>query len=198
MKLTIDQLTALIGALLSRFRAVVREKSDTNEMSFVAKVFGLLTFFGIGVPTSDEFLNNFWTTIGPVIYSARGSGPLAPNARVVFHEVTHVVQFWRDPLSYVARYVTSTGRAELEAEAERGAIEAWWILTGVLPPALADLDRTRHGYALDDSHADLTVELLDTACTSVSKGVLSTDVGLFVLDWMRQTAPASIVGAVNT
>lgn len=197
MKLTPDQLTALLGALLGRFRCVVREKSDTNEMGIVAQVFGVLSFFGLGVPSSADFLDRFWTTLGPVIFSARGTGPLAPHARVVFHEVTHAVQFWRAPLDYVRRYLTSTGRAELEAEAERAAIEAWWLLTGELPATRGDLDRTRHGYALDDSHADLTVELLDTACTSVSCGVLSTDVGLYVLSWLREHAPTAIVGTVH-
>ena len=197
MKLNPAERAALAQYLIQRFRAVVRTKGDLAEITTVATVFDVARLFGANVPTTADFLDRFWTTLGPVIFSARGTGPLAPHARVVFHEVTHAVQFWRAPLDYVRRYLTSTGRAELEAEAERAAIEAWWLLTGELPATRGDLDRTRHGYALDDSHADLTVELLDTACTSVSCGVLSTDVGLYVLSWLREHAPTAIVGTVH-
>jgi hypothetical protein len=117
--------------------------------------------------------------------------------RVLAHEVTHVVQFWRDGVSFLVRYCTSRGRAELEAEAERAAIEVWWLLTGTLPESLDALAITRHGYALDESHAQLTTDLLETAVVSVSKGVISTDVGLEVLAWLKQFAPAAIVGKVH-
>lgn len=197
MKLSPVQLTVLAAALLSRFRAVVREKNDALEMRAVAVVFGVMALFGVSVPSEDAFLKRYWTTLGPVIYRPIGAGPLEESLRILCHELTHVVQFWRDPLSYVARYATEKGRAELEAEAERGAVETWWLLTGELPATLADLDRTRHGYALDDSHADLTRDLLETACTSVSAGVISTDVGLFVLEHLRAHAPAAIVGKVH-
>jgi hypothetical protein len=115
---------------------------------------------------------------------------------VLCHELTHVVQFWRDPVDFVGRYLTSKGRAELEAEAERGACEAWWILTGGAPADLGAVDITRHGYALDDSHADLTRDLLEQAVTSVRAGVLSTDVGIEVAQWVRANAPESQAGTV--
>ncbi|WP_196300479.1 hypothetical protein, partial [Streptococcus pneumoniae] len=86
---------------------------------------------------------------------------LPPHLRVLLHELTHAVQFWRSPLDFLRRYLTSTGRAELEAEAERGAVEGWWVLTGTIPADLGAVDITRHGYALDDSHADLTRDLLE-------------------------------------
>ena len=49
------------------------------------------------------------------------------------HEVMHVVQFYRDPFGFLRRYLTSRGRAELEAEAERARLEVCWILWGALP-----------------------------------------------------------------
>jgi hypothetical protein len=197
MKLTPDLLTLLVVDLLARFRAVVRDKHDAVEMRFIAAVFGVAVLLGADVPTSEDFLTRYWTTLGPVIYAPRGTGSLAPHARVVFHELTHAVQFWRDPVGFVSKYLSSKGRAELEAEAERGAIEAWWLLTGELPARLDDLDVTRHGYALDDGHATLTRDLLETACTSVSRGILSSDVGLAVLAWLRANAPDAVVGAVH-
>ena len=203
MKLTTPQRAVLADALLTRFRAVVRQKGDAIEMRAAAVIFGVVALFGVSVPTSDAFLTRYWTTLGCVIYTPVGAGPLDASLRVLCHELTHVVQFWRDPLSYVSRYASRKGRAELEAEAERGALEVWWLLTGELPRELADLDRTRHGYALGDSpgdhddHADLTRDLLETACTSVAQGVISTDVGLYVLSWLLAEAPDAIVGKVH-
>lgn len=197
MKLSTTQLTTLVVELLGRYRAVVRDKEAAFEMKVIAAVFGVAALLGADVPTSEAFITRFWTTLGPVIYAPRGTGPLAPHARVVFHELTHVVQFWRDPVGFVAKYLTAKGRAELEAEAERGAIEVWWLLTGTLPSTLDDLDVTRHGYALDDGHATLTRDLLETACTAVSRGILSTDVGLAALAWLRANAPDAVVGAVH-
>lgn len=198
MKLSPSQLNALAVYLLSRFRAVVRGKGDAIEMQIIAAVFGVVQLFGAGIPSSEEFLTRYWTTLGPVVYPAAGVDRSAMGAhlRVLCHELTHVVQFWRDPLDFVGRYLTSKGRAELEAEAERGACEVWWILTGEAPADLGAVDITRHGYALDDSHADLTRDLLEQAVTSVRAGVLSTDVGIEVAQWVRANAPDAQAGTV--
>jgi hypothetical protein len=198
VKLSPSQLNALAVYLLTRFRAVVRGKGDAVEMQVIAAVFGVVQLFGAGIPSSEEFLTRYWTTLGPVVYPAAGVDRSAMGAhlRVLCHELTHVVQFWRDPLDFVGRYLTSKGRAELEAEAERGACEAWWILTGEAPADLGAVDITRHGYALDDSHADLTRDLLEQAVTSVRAGVLSTDVGIEVALWVRANAPDAQAGTV--
>jgi hypothetical protein len=198
VKLSPSQLNALAVYLLTRFRAVVRGKGDAIEMQIIAAVFGVVQLFGAGIPSSEEFLTRYWTTLGPVVYPAAGVDRSAMGAhlRVLCHELTHVVQFWREPVDFVGRYLTSKGRAELEAEAERGACEAWWILTGETPADLGAVDITRHGYALDDSHADLTRDLLEQAVTSVRAGVLSTDVGIEVAQWVRANAPDAQAGTV--
>lgn len=197
MKLSSDLRRALAAFLLSRFCAVMRSKGDAIEMQVIAGVFGVVKLFGVGVPSTEEFQTRYWTTLGPVVYAPAGRAEvLGEHLRVLCHELTHVVQFWRDPIDFVVRYLTSKGRAELEAEAERGACEAWWVLTGTIPADLGAVDITRHGYALDDSHADLTRDLLEQAVTSVRAGVLSTDVGLEVAKWVRATSPDDQVGTV--
>jgi hypothetical protein len=203
VKLSPSQRAALAQHLLSRFRAVVRSKGDAQEIAVAAVIFDVARLFGVGVPTTADFLDRYWTTLGPVIFRPRGqTDDLGERLRVLAHEVTHVVEFWRDPLAFVAKYLTKRGRAELEAEAERAAIEVWWLLTGELPASLDDLDATRHGYALDDGpgahddHADLTRDLLETAVTSVRAGVLSTDVGLEVSAWLA-TSAQSAAGAAG-
>lgn len=203
MKLSSDLRRALAAFLLSRFCAVMRSKGDAIEMQVIAGVFGVVKLFGAGVPSTEEFQTRYWTTLGPVVYAPAGRAEaLGEHLRVLCHELTHVVQFWRDPVSFVVRYLTSKGRAELEAEAERGACEAWWVLTGTIPADLGAVDITRHGYALSsqpgehDDHADLTRDLLEQAVTSVRAGVLSTDVGIEVAKWVRATSPDDQVGTV--
>ena len=194
MKLTPFQRESLALHLLGRFYAVTRTKATAVEMMAVAVVFGVAVLFGAGVPDTAEFLARYWTTLGPVIYRPTGAA-LGECLRVLFHELTHVVQFWRDGLTFAIRYCTRKGRAELEAEAERAAIEVAWLLTTTLP-AYDALAITRHGYALDEAHAQHTINLLHTAVTSVSNGVISTDVGLEVLAWLRAYASDAIVGKV--
>lgn len=195
--LTPDNLRDLAAHLLKRFRAFLRGKGDAVEMQAIASAFGVAVLLGAGVPTGPDFLTRWWTTLGPVIYApSLRVADLSNAVPVLSHELTHVVQFWRDPLGYVRRYLTSRGRAELEAEAERARLEVCWILWGGLP-SLDDIDTTRHGYALDDSHADLTRDLLEQAATAVQSGLISTDVGLEVLAWMRAHHPAAIVGRVQ-
>ena len=196
-KLSPDKLFMLVIFLLSRFHAIVREKTDAIEMRAIASAFGVISLFGVNVPTDDVFMRRYWTTLGPVIYAPQGHDSLEAHVRVIAHELTHVVQFWREGIGFIVRYGTSRGRAELEAEAERAAIEVWWLLAGSLPVDLDALVITRHGYALDESHARLTQDLLETAAVSVSRGVISTDVGLEVLAWLKAHAPDAIVGDVN-
>ena len=194
------QRAALALHLLDRFRCVTRAKSDAVEMRAVASAFGVARLIGAQLPTEGDFMDRYWTTLGPVIYLPRHSGPLSDHLRVLAHEVTHAVQFWREGPSFALDYAGRRGRAELEAEAERGAIEVWWLLTGELPASRDELEITRHGYAMDsgpgphDDHADLTRDLLETACTSVRAGLLSTDVGLEVLAWLQRHAPDARVG----
>lgn len=193
-----DMREALARHLLSRFRAITREKSDAVEMEATAKVFDVARLLGAGVPTSDDFMSRYWTTLGPVIYAPQGRLPrLGQHLRVLAHEVGHVVDFWVDPVGFVARYCTDKGRAELEAHAERGAMEVIWLLDGRLP-TYAGVDVTRHGYALGAGHADLTQGLLEQAATAVSAGLVSTDVGLEALAWLRARHPQAIKGLVQS
>lgn len=205
MKLAEEECDVLAQAMLERFKCVVRGKGDIGEVAVVARVFDVARLVGVNVPSSDDFLDRYWTTVGPVIFRPRGqTQALGANLRPLLHELGHAVQFWRDPFAMVTKYLTKKGRAELEAEAERGAIEGWWLLTGELPATRDALDVTRHGYAFEsapgehDDHADLTRDLLETAATSVRAGVLSTDVGLAVATWLTHHAPDALVGRFGT
>ncbi len=108
MKLTATQLTALVVYLLGRYRAVVRDKGDAFEMKVIAAVFGVAALLGADVPTSEEFFTRYWTTLGPVVYAPRGVDSLTTHARVICHELTHAVQFWRDPVSFATATTSTT------------------------------------------------------------------------------------------
>ncbi len=195
--LTPDNLRDLASHLLKRFRAFVRGKGDAVEMQAIAQAFGVAVLLGAAVPSGIDFLTRWWTTLAMVIYApADRAADLGGSVPVLSHELMHVVQFYRDPIGFLRRYLTSRGRAKLEAEAERARLEVCWILWGALP-SLDSIDTTRHGYALDDSHADLTRDLLEQAATAVQSGLVSTDVGLEALAWMRAHHPAAIMGRVQ-
>ncbi len=155
--LTPDNLRDLASHLLKRFRAIVRGKGDAVEMQAIASAFGVAVLLGAGVPTGPDFLTRWWTTLGPVIYApSLRAADLSDSVPVLSHELGHVVQFWRDPIGFLRRYLTSRGRAELEAEAERARLEVCWLLWGALP-SLGDIDTRRtaadHAVSLHDAAA---------------------------------------------
>lgn len=195
-RLTPEQMYALLTHLFGRYKAFLREKGNAVEMQVVATVFGVAHLLGVNLPTEEEFLTRFWTTLGPVVYAPKGYGDLPAHWRVLMHELMHVIQFWADPLGYLRRYLTAQGRAEIEARSERSALEVEWILCGTLPPSLDALRITRHGYAVSDEHVDLTQDLLETSATSVQTGILSTDIGIAVYEWIQKHNPDALVGTV--
>lgn len=196
------QREALARHLLHRFRMSVREK-DGPLMETVAKVFDVAELLGVGVPTGAAFQNDYWTTVGLFIFTAiGGSRNLGKKLRILGHEITHGVQFWRNVIDLLAGYASQRGRAELEAEAERGGIEVAWLVDGTIPTDIISLDICRHGYAVEskpeehDDFADLARNLLEQHVTSVKSGVLSTDVGIACHQWMLANAKDSIIGKV--
>ncbi len=177
----------LVEHLFRKYKCFVRNKSDAIEMESVAKAFGVLQLFGVNVPTETSFMEDYWTTIGPIIYTPRGERrSLGDQRRVLTHEIGHVIRFYSDPFKYPVAYATKEGRAEIEAYCERGAMEIEWLRTGRLY-TLPNL--FRHGYALDDGHVTLANDLLEQAATSVESGIISTPVGIEARDWMRANAP---------
>lgn len=193
---------ALMRHLVARFNMRVREK-DNVLMVAAAKLFDVAELLGANVPTGADFSDRYWTTPGPIVFAPTGqSRRLGANYRVLAHEITHGVKFWRNAAIFVGDYATQKGRAESEAEAERGAIEVAWLVDGAIPADVGSVDICRHGYAIEnepgahDDAADLVVDLLEQAVASVRAGVISTDVGEATHRWMLANAKDSIVGKV--
>ena len=163
----------------------VTEKGDRAVMRGVAAVFGVAAMLGANVPSSDEFLTRFATTLGPVVFLPRGMPRGKRRTLLVLHEIGHGAQFWEAPLFFPRAYLQSgERRAGYEAGAERGRIEGAWLLYGELPTAEGIDAFMVHGYACDAPDVTLAQQLLDAAATAAASGHVSSPVGLAVRDWM--------------
>lgn len=185
--LTTDEMLADLEAYLcKRFKVQVTEKGDSAIMRGVAAVFGVAAMLGVNVPTSEEFLTRFATTLGPVAFLPSGMPRGKRRTLLLLHEIGHGAQFWEEPLFYPRAYVQSgEKRAAYEAQAERGRIEGAWLLYGELPTADHVHSFMQHGYAVDAPDVTLAQQLVDIAATAADSGVVSSPVGLAVRDWLR-------------
>lgn len=185
--LTTDEMLADLEAYLcKRFRVQVTEKGDSAIMRGVALVFGVAAMLGVNVPTSEEFLTRFATTLGPVVFLPSGMPRGKRRTLLLLHEIGHAEAFWAEPLFFPRAYLQSgEKRAAYEAQAERGRIEGAWLLYGELPTADHVHSFMQHGYAVDAPDVTLAQQLVDIAATAADSGVVSSPVGLAVRDWLR-------------
>lgn len=181
--LSTEARTSLIDAMMDRFGVAIGYKRSNALMSAISTAFGFASMLGAGTPPDFDA---YWTTIGPIVFLPRHVVGVAPeHLGVMAHEVTHAAQWHRDGIAYVAGYVASVQeRAVFEAECERARFEVAYLCGDALPTTLAELDFMRHGYAVGGAHADLCRDLCEQHLASVSSGVISTDVGLFVREWL--------------
>lgn len=190
-----DALADLEAFLCRRFKARIVVKGDSTIMRVIAETFGVAAMLGVGVPTSQEFLTGYATTLGPVVFLPAGITDPKRRLGLVLHEIGHVQAFWHEPLFMPRAYLQSgEKRAAYEAGAERGRFEGMNQLFGELPSADRVHTFLAHGYACDAADVTLAQQLLDIAGTATAAGVVSSPVGLAVAEWMR----ARETGAVLT
>lgn len=188
---TEEDLLDLERFLLLRFKAFVFVKGDSKAMGLIAAAFGVLVLFGLKVPSSEEFLTRWATTLGPAIFMPRGLTDPKRRILLLLHELGHVVSFLALPIFFVRAYLGSKERrAGYEAIAERGRIEGAWLLFGELPTAAQVESFMRHGYAVDQPDAELAQDLVDIAATSTAADVITSPVGLAVREWQRSRGEA--------
>lgn len=181
-----EALADLEAFLCRRLKARVVVKGDSSVMRVIAETFGVAAMLGANVPTSQEFLTGFATTLGPVVFLPAGVTDPKRRIGLVFHEVGHVQAFWHEPLFMPRAYLQSgEKRATYEAAAERGRFEGMNQLYGELPTADRVHTFLAHGYACDAPDVTLAQQLLDGAATATAAGVLSSPVGLAVAEWKR-------------
>jgi hypothetical protein len=191
--------------MAERFHARLVRKSDAIEMKLVAAALEAARLFGARLPSTDEFLTRYATTIGPMIYlpDSMWDDPRA-LVEVVTHECQHVRQFWRGSGDGVAGptdrdlpggfgfgwlYLTQgEARVRFEAEAYVAGLEATVIGIGEpLPTSLEPLVQPLEGgYALNDGEIALARGLLEVGATQVAQGVALTDAGQTAVELLRQ------------
>lgn len=175
-----------------QFGFVLRDKPEAKEMQVLAQVLGAVDFVSrlgsldLDVPSATDFLQKFWTTIGPVVYPAGGSSTEDYEDWIISltRELGHKVQFDSDPAHFFynwARY--SEKRVSYEVEAEAGKLEVRWYLTGTLP-VLEDLVVDR-GYNLTEAEIEMSRNMLEAVATRISKGILATKAGMTACRTLR-------------
>lgn len=167
-----------------RARAVIREKNDAPEAIVVARAMGLIHLFA-DVPDGDEFLNDYATTIGPVVYLPRRyTGAL--KLLVLAHEFEHVAQFWRLGAQFGIDYIGSTEwRAVFEMDAETAMWEVMFYLTGTIPPRETLSRLIEHGYASGSAGVHLGHTAAESRIAGVAAGTVTTRSGAAMIDELR-------------
>lgn len=118
-ELTLDDVSRIVAWLSTRYGFVVRDRRKSEVMEVVGTI--LQAF---GVLSKKEFDSGFCTTLLKYMYldfvPGTDDGGYSPVEQLVLvvHEATHVAQWNRDGVGYVARFLISTSeRAIIETEA---------------------------------------------------------------------------------
>ena len=186
-----EVLDALVAHLKDETGAVIREKRQASEMRALAQVFGAVHLVQAGLPTSDDFMRRFTTTLGPVVYPSLELATSPMRHLVYVHEFAHVKQFWNEPISFPVLYLSDIEyRAGKEAQAIHSELEVYHWLTGKIPEKLTDLPRgLAYGYAFSEAELLFAQRLLEVGMTMLVNGVYSTEVGIIAEKWLNTKHP---------
>ena len=186
---TAAEAEAFKAHLARRFGARVVRKEDAVEMRMLGAALEAIRGAGVPLPRFEDFLSQYATTIGSLVYLPSG---LAPDAEMelVVHELTHVTQWQREHLRYAFLYLAEgEARARYEAEAFAAAMEFGYARTRTLPSLGALAMPLEGGYALDAGDVQLARDLLEGYATTAQAGLVSSEVAREAIAWMRANAP---------
>lgn len=188
--------------LYGQHGAFERPKESAQEMQAIAMALGFARLFGLnGLPTQEQFLGGYYTTLGPFVYVPAVERQLDPLERlsVRLHELQHVVDWYKDPLGfppkYLALFINADGgqlepRAVYESSAMAVAQHVRWLFKGTVPASLNELGHElSHGYALHAPEVALGRSLLEQDATALANGLHPTMLGRKARDFFLQRAP---------
>lgn len=187
----------IVNELLESSRMFEVSK-DSLPLDLAARViFDGAKFVGIeGLPSSRQFMEDYFQGIGPVFLVPKGWRSRMPprrQVRIVGHECTHGGQAYADarmPFWYVGH---TEARAVYEEEAFGSGDEIDFAIDGVIPESFGELDHpVREGYALTAGDRTLVAGLREQRLTSISHGVLATRAGRFVVRRLHQLQPGAL------
>jgi hypothetical protein len=188
------QAEAFMAHMATTFHARIVRRSDAIEITAIGAVLAGLRAFGVPLPSLEDFVSRYATTLGPLVYLP----DVEPDAMIelVTHECQHVHQFWHGGaglpggLGLPWLYLTAPeARVRYEAEAYRAGLEVAWARTKALPTLDALAMPLEGGYALGAGDVQLGRDLLEIAATSVQAGVVSTPAGVAAVAWLKAHAP---------
>lgn len=172
------------------------KKQSAFEMEMIAKVFDLIRKAGVSVPSEEDFLNRYATTLGPLVYLPDGWDPMT-RLLVGTHEFEHVAQWNHGEfesdlgipgrLDFAWLYLTNgEARVRLEQRANRAYWEVAHIGLGLPLPEVSEACRfLEAGYALSGSDLELSKMLATTWLNEVRYQLVDTEAGAAGIDALR-------------
>lgn len=181
---TVAQATMAIERAAKQARLSLRTKR-VWEMKLAGK------FFGVGamvadLPTDQEFLEDYYTTVGPIVYTPTTYRPGVRAYRVLGHEFGHGLGFRTNGARYATEYVFDRAwRSLYELDAAVSQWEVEHFLCGEIPSEETIKRGHRHGYAIDEEFAPFQTTAALQRLILVSDGLYTTAAGRVMIDALK-------------
>lgn len=173
---------SIINRVLAKRLCVIRRKASAVEMQTLARAFNIGALFW-NVPTEKEFLDDYDTTLGPVIYVGGKFRYNLRGVRGIAHEVEHWEGMKAHGLVMAAEYLTNRDQRlvwELDAEVARWELE--FYLTGELPPRAQLTRLIKHGYNFDDTMVPFSEKAAMQRLVALQDGEVVTESGRALIE----------------
>lgn len=171
-----------------KFGAEYKNKNDSEFMKLVAKFLDSLNIL-----KKEDFLNEFTTTIGTIIYTPFELGvdgssgyDLWNQVSVLVHELVHVCQFKKNPAEFTILYIADkSDRATYESQAYGADLEMHWWMYG----KGYDLKRRAQSllsYGLSQEYCDYMEQFLATYNDVFQQGGSVSEVAKWAKEWLTE------------
>lgn len=161
-------------------------KSDSGMMKMIGNFLSAM-----GILDKNQFLKNYTTTIGSVIYVPFQIGatsiqyPLFNQITTCVHEHQHVVQWRRGGLSFMLEYLTdSSRRAAYEVDAMHSSLEMHWWYNRALPD-ISKMSLRLVDYNCKKDDIVMAEKMLRSISKVVRRGAISTSAGVTAIKYLR-------------
>lgn len=158
----------------------VINKADSQLMALVASFLD-----AIGVVDKDDFLHNYSTTFGNVIYIpfSVGSGDLWNQVTILTHELSHVLQFKHSSAEFMLRYICNkSDRANYEAEAYSTDLELR-VWNGETPD-VAQSAQSLLSYGLGQHYVEFMTKYLEIRLDVYRQGGEINETAAYTKQWL--------------
>lgn len=198
--ITEAQFQSFQRALLSRMGGRLINRESAYEMGLIGQLFDFLHNLGFPLPSREEFLSNFATTLGPMVYMPSSWDPQTKLITLV-HEAEHVRQWatgeFEDDVGIDGHFdmaflylFNGQGRVRLEERAARAAGEFVHARRRSDGPRLPSIDEATRflevSYALGADDLQFSRDLATHWITEVGHGFYDTTAGRAAIEIAEQ------------